>query len=160
MLNLNGSKGITDVLVGEADVSEALQPFPDSGLRVLSAGARAPNPTDLLESEQMRKLVERLRQEAELVILDSPPLLSVADSLVLATLSDAVLLVCVPGASNRRALQRSRLLLAHVGHPIAGVVLNKIEHRAGYGYYYQYYYYDSDRTDQSGDFGDEGSPVV
>jgi capsular exopolysaccharide synthesis family protein len=160
MLNLNGAKGITDVLVGEADVRQVLQPFPDSGLRVLSAGARAPNPTDLLESEQMRVLVERLRHEAELVILDSPPLLSVADSLVLATLSDAVLLVCVPGASNRRALQRSRLLLTHVGHPIAGVVLNKIEHRAGYGYYYQYYYYDSDRTDQSGDSGDEGIPVV
>jgi len=148
LLNLDGAKGISDVLVGEAELLEVLQPLQDSHLRVLSAGRRAPNPADLLDSEEMRELVEGLRQEADLVILDSPPLLSVADGLVLATLSDAVLMVCVPGASHRRALQRSRLLLAHVGHSISGVVLNKIEHRAGYGYYYHYYYYDGERTER------------
>lgn len=149
MLNLNGAKGVTDVLVGEAKLEEALQQVSDNGLRFLSAGRRAPNPADLLESREMSKLVERLRQEADLVIFDSPPLLSVADSLVLATLSDAVLMVCVPGASHRRALQRSRMLLAHVGHSISGVVVNKIEQRAGYGHYYHYYYY-HDSADRSG----------
>ncbi len=161
VLNLNGTKGISDVLVGEAELSEVVHELPATrpagkpggdgqgypgGLRVLTAGRRAPNPTDLLDSEEMRELVERLRQEADLVIFDSPPLLSVADGLVLATLSDAILMVCVPGASHRRALQRSRLLLAHVGHSISGVVLNKIEQRTGYGYYYQYYYYDAEGT--------------
>jgi capsular exopolysaccharide synthesis family protein len=157
LLGMNGAKGITDVLVGEAELPEVLQAVRDTGLRFISSGTRAPNPTDLLDSAGMRNLVEELRKQADLVIFDSPPMLSVADSLVLASLSDAVLMVCVPGASHRRAIQQSRLLLAQVGHTISGVVLNKIERKAGYGYYgYYYYYHDYGRTDSSTD-GSEDS---
>jgi capsular exopolysaccharide synthesis family protein len=141
VLNLNGRNGVTDVLVGQTALSEALQQLDGSHLRVLTAGTRAPNPADLLDSGAMRSLVEDLRQQADLVILDSPPLLSVADSLVLASLSDAILLVCVPGTSHRRDLQRSRLLLTQIGRTVSGVVLNKVERRAGYGYYGRYHYY-------------------
>jgi capsular exopolysaccharide synthesis family protein len=141
VLGLNGAKGISDVLAGEATLPEALQEFRDTGLRFISSGTRVLNPTDLLDSARMRDLVQQLKEQADLVIFDSPPLLSVADSLVLASLSDAVLMVCVPGHSHRRAIQRGRLLLAHVGHTISGLVLNKVEYRAGYGYYGYYYYY-------------------
>ena len=105
----------------------------------------------------MRQLVARLRKEADLIIFDSPPLFSSADTLVLAGLADAVLMVCVPGASNRRALQRARTLLGQLGQTISGVVLNKVEHRPGYGYYYGYHYYhryyeygDSGTDDEAG----------
>jgi len=140
-LNLNGSKGVSDVLVGQAVLPDALQTLPETELRVLTAGTRAPNPADLLDSAAMRTLVLELRKNADLVVFDSPPLLSVADPLVLATLSDAVLMVCVPGNSHRRALQRCRLLLTQIGHTVSGVVLNKVQQRAGYGYYSRYYYY-------------------
>jgi capsular exopolysaccharide synthesis family protein len=129
------------VLVGETRLSETIQQLDGSHLRILTAGTRAPNPADLLESGAMRTLVEGLRKEADLVVLDSPPLLSGADSLVLAGMSDAILLVCVPGTSHRRDLQRCRMLLAHVGRAVSGVVLNKVEHRPGYGYYGRYHYY-------------------
>ena len=95
---------------------------------------------ELLESEAMRSLVEELRKQADLVILDSPPLLAVADSLVLAKLSDAVLMVCVPGQSQRHDLQMARQMLAHVGESISGVVLNKTGSKSGYGQYAPYEY--------------------
>jgi capsular exopolysaccharide synthesis family protein len=150
VLKLNGRKGVTDVLVGETVLPEVLQELDGTRLQVVTAGTRAPNPADLLDSKAMKSLVEDLRQQADLVVVDSPPLLSMADSLVLAGLSDAILLVCVPGTSHRRDLQRSRSLLAHIGRGISGVVLNKVEHRPGYGYYYgRYHYYDSaDHSEQ------------
>jgi Mrp family chromosome partitioning ATPase len=89
------------------------------------------------------------------VILDSPPLLSVADTLVLAGLADAVLMVCVPGLLHRRELQQSHSLMAQVGRSISGVVLNKMERNAGYGRYGYYYHYDYDRD--SGPWPDDGS---
>jgi len=93
--------------------------------------------------------MQQLRQQADLIVLDSPPLLSVADSLVLAGFTDAVLMVCVPGSSHRRALRRARLLLAQTGRSISGVVLNKVESKPGYGDYYggyySYYHYYDDR---------------
>ena len=150
LFSINGTKGLTDVLVGEVELSDVMQRFDDSGLQVVSAGTRAPNPTDLLDSAEMQGLLQGLRSETDLVVFDSAPLLSVADSLVLASLSDAILMVTVPGESNRRALQRSRVLLAQIGRHISGVVLNKVEPRRGYGYYgrygYYYQYHDYDQT--------------
>jgi len=144
LLGLNGSRGLTDLLAGEAKMPEVFQGFQDTGLRVISSGTRAPNPTDLLDSARMRDLIKELRKQADLIIFDSPPLLSSADSLVLASLSDAVLMVCVPGTSHRRALRRAQMLLGHIGRSVSGVVLNKVERKPGYGYYYDYYYYHSD----------------
>jgi capsular exopolysaccharide synthesis family protein len=141
LLRPAGVKGVTDLLVGEAELPEVLQGVEGTDLRFISAGTRAPNPTDLLDSAEMRGLVEQLRREADLVVFDSPPVLSVADTLVLANLSDAVLMVCVPGVPRRRALQQAQLLMAQVGHSISGVVLNKVERKAGYGYYGYHYDY-------------------
>ncbi len=141
MLRPGSAKGVADLLVGEAELPEVLQGFEDTGMRFISAGTRAPNPTDLLDSKEMRALVERLREDADLVIIDSPPVLSVADTLVLANHCDAVLMVCVPGVPHRRALQQAQSMMAQVGHSISGVVLNKVERKAGYGYYGYHQYY-------------------
>jgi len=142
LFSLDGARGLTDAIVGGA----AISPSPvrigddDIDLKVMGSGSRPPNPTDLLDSNRMRALLQELRQQADLIILDSPPVLSAADSLVLAGMSDAVLLVCIPGESHRRALKRTSELLNTVGARISGVVLNKLQPRAGYGYYGYYYY--------------------
>ncbi len=143
VLNLNGKVGLSEVLAGQVPASEALQRIEGMGLSVLTAGACPPNPTDLLDSQAMRDLVAELRREANLVIFDSSPMLPAADALVLASLSDAVLLVCVPNRSHRRALQRAKLLLNQINHNVTGVVLNQVEPqpRYGYGYGYGYGYY-------------------
>ena len=140
LLGLHGKPGVTDVLLGEVALREALQRHGESGVLFLSAGKEVRNHTELLDSDPMRQLLRELRQEADLVILDSPPVLAVADSLVLARLSDDVLMVCVAGQSHRHELQLARTLLSRVGESVSGVVLNKIGERAGYGYQGRYYY--------------------
>jgi capsular exopolysaccharide synthesis family protein len=132
--SLNGTRGLSDVIAGQISL-QPVQVGENMDLKVLRAGTRAPDPANLLDSTAMRRLVQELRQQADIIIFDSPPLLSAVDSLVLAGMSDAVLLVCVPGASHRRALTRARVLLNTVGAHISGVVLNKLEPRAGHGYY-------------------------
>ena len=141
MLDVYETKGITDLLMGEADLREVLQRNQETGLMLISSGKQAANPTELLDSKAMRNLIEELRGEADLIILDSPPVLSVADTLVLSCLADVVLMVAVAGESHRYDLQLARQLLAHVGESITGVVLNKVGHKAGYGYHNRYYYY-------------------
>ena len=140
MLGVNTLNGLTDVLMGEVELRDALHKCADSGLMYLSSGRPVANATELLDSSRMRELVGELRQEADLVIVDSPPVLAVADSLVLANLSDAVLMVCVAGQSQRYELQLARTLLSRVGETISGVVLNKIGEKSGYGYHGRYYY--------------------
>jgi tyrosine-protein kinase Etk/Wzc len=140
VLGLHATKGVTDVLLGEVGLSDALQKHKESGILFLSSGKEVHNPTELLDSEAMRQLVRDLRKEADLVILDSPPVLAVADSLVLARLSDDVLMVCVAGQSHRHELRLARTLLSRVGENVSGVVLNKIGEKAGYGYHGRYYY--------------------
>jgi polysaccharide biosynthesis transport protein len=141
MLKIEETRGLTDVLMGEAELGEVLQKNIESGLTLLTAGKQVPNATELLDSPAMRQLLEALRDEADLVIFDSPPVLSVADTLVLASLADAVLMVCVAGQSHRHDVQLARQLLSHVGENITGIVLNKVGQKAGYGYHNRYYYY-------------------
>jgi capsular exopolysaccharide synthesis family protein len=140
LLDLHGTKGVTDVLLGEIALRDALQKRTESGILFLSSGREVANHTELLDSEAMRQLLRDLRKEADLVILDSPPVLAVADGLVLARLSDDVLMVCVAGQSHRHELQLARRLLSRVGENVSGVVLNKIGEKAGYGYHGRYYY--------------------
>ncbi len=143
MLEVDDERGITDVLLGEAQLEDVLRTSESPRLSFITSGRQTPNPTELLESPRMRELIEELRRTADLVILDSPPLLSVADTMVLAGLCDAVLMVCVAGESQRYNVQLARQLLAHIGESIDGVVLNKVGQRAGYGYHgrSRYYYY-------------------
>jgi capsular exopolysaccharide synthesis family protein len=152
----NGAKGLTDLLAGQVSLSDVLQTADGTGLMFIPPGSHAPNPTDLLDSSQMRSTVAQLRSQADLVVFDSPPILAVADSLVLASLSDAVLIVCVPGFSHRRALAQARVLLRHIGHSVSGLVLNKVEPKTGYGYYQGYDYYSAyDQDAGASEAGDE-----
>jgi capsular exopolysaccharide synthesis family protein len=154
LLGFDDGVGLSDVLAGKATVAEALRTVPESGLQVLTAGTAALNPVDLLESESMRQLLTSLRASAHLVVLDSPPLLSSADGLILAQLSDAVLVVCRPGKSHRRALQRARALLAQMGRRFSGVVLNQVRAAAGYDSYYASYYAKRGRARRQGSAAD------
>ena len=161
LLGLDGRKGLTEVLAGQATMSDVLGEFQNTALRFIGAGTRPPNPTDLLDSAKMHDLVQELRRQADLIIFDSPPVLATADSLVLASLSDAVLMVCVVGGSHRRALQRARAMLTHVGHSVSGVVLNKVSRRPGYYGYHSYY---GDEPDDGGNQpapgnGDTAKPI-
>ncbi|MDI6902028.1 MAG: polysaccharide biosynthesis tyrosine autokinase [Anaerosomatales bacterium] len=143
--------GLSDVLLGKNSLKAALQkPNENLELLVLTAGKLPPNPSELLGSEKMDELIANLEEWADWVILDTPPLLAVADGASVARWADGVLLVTKGGESTREAVKRAHDMLGQVGARVVGSVVWGLEPGpggGGYGYYYGrgkyggYYYY-------------------
>lgn len=135
---LTGKLGLTSVLAGAATLQESLQRVPElPNLDILPSGPVPPFPSEMLSSETMRALLEKLGAMYNYVIIDSPPILSVTDGIILSRFADAVLLVVRHGKSNRNVMRRTRDLLVRSGAPTAGLVLNAVDHNSPdyYGYY-------------------------
>ncbi len=138
---------VRSLLDGSAD--GRLQATGVEGLTLLPAGDRPPNPTELLGSDRMRELLRRLAGVADMVLVDSPPVLPVADAMALVEAVDGVLLVVRAGFTRRPALRQALESLQQVGARVIGVVLNGIPtHKGGYYHYYYYseYYDGEDKT--------------
>jgi polysaccharide biosynthesis transport protein len=135
--------GFTSVLVGDAPLSEALVEITIGNglppLQILPAGPVPPNPSELVGATRVAELLVSLQSVADLVIIDSPPLIPVTDSLVLSGRVDGVMLVVGAGQTRRRHLTRAVELLQQAEAPVLGTVLNatSAQHR-GYGYGYGY----------------------
>ena len=110
-----------------------------SGLHVLASGAKPPNPTEILQSRITQDLVERLRASYDIVIIDAPPLLPVADASVLAKLADGVIIVVRHAKTTRDQVTEAVNRLNQVGARLYGVVVNMVARRAVGSYYYYYY---------------------
>lgn len=125
-LGLENAAGLTTVLVGSAEASEVLQAWGDDELYVLTAGEIPPNPTELLESREMGRLIAELTAEFDLVLIDGPPLLPVADGLVLGQQVGRVILVAGVGQVRVGEVQEALGALSLVDANRVGVVLNKV----------------------------------
>lgn len=139
LFDVSPSAGLSDVLVGSMDVLGALQqPAGFQGnLKILPAGAMPPNPSALLGSPAMEKLVVSLGESVDWVIIDSAPLLAVADTAAMARWADGVLMVTRARVSKRHDAGKAHEQLENVGARILGVVLWGLEASAdstGYGY--------------------------
>ncbi|MCD6352192.1 MAG: polysaccharide biosynthesis tyrosine autokinase [Armatimonadetes bacterium] len=142
MFDLDNSRGFTNVIVGEAKLTDVLHETGVTGLRVVPSGPLPPNPARLLESERAGEALQQARDMADLVMLDSPPCLVLTDATILSSHSDHVIMVVQAGQLNARELQRAQQALEAGRAPILGVVLNRVPlSRGGYYYYYYYYYY-------------------
>lgn len=132
--------GFVQCLTGHVEPSEAILAVPGvKNLSVIPCGPIPPNPAEVLSSPIAHELLQRLRAEFEYVLVDSPPLLSVADSRILATITDAVVLVARAHSTPYNAVCRARALLNGAGARILGVALNDVDLRKD-GYAYNYYY--------------------
>ncbi len=138
VFNLVQEPGLTDVLVGSAALREAVRPNVIANLDVLPGGALPPNPSELLGSEAMHRLLEQLRAQYASVIFDTPPALAVTDATVLGASADAVILVLRVGETEEAAAQRAVEMFRRVQARVAGTVLNGVEKQRDR--YYQYYY--------------------
>jgi len=148
MFDLRREPGLTDLLVAERlRLNRLLIKTHIDGLRLLPSGTLPPNPAELLGSEGMKRLLAQLEEEAEVVILDSPPVLAVADASILASHSPGVLLVVDAGKTRSEACRQGKEALEKAGGRLLGVVLNKVVPRGG-GYYY-YHYYSSGESEES-----------
>jgi len=144
---LNGKLGLSTVLSGQTRLEDSVQQVREvPGLDILASGPVPPFPTEMLSSETMAEL---LRQAGELythVVIDSPPILSVTDGVLLSRQVDAVVLVVRHAKSSKHIVRRARDLLVRSGAPLAGIVLNAVDLNAPeyYGYYgYTGYSYSS-----------------
>lgn len=114
-------------------------PLEDSGisnLRLLPSGPLPPNPSELLGSRRMTELIDQLKELADLVLFDSPPIIAVTDAAVLATKMDGVLLVIKAGKTKRELAKKAKELLEKVNANLLGVVLNNVRYEAGLHHYY------------------------
>jgi len=140
-LGLNGKVGLTSVLTGSVTLEHAIQHIPEvPTLDVLVSGPVPPFPTEMLGSETMRQLLDHARGIYTHIVVDSPPLLSVTDSVVLARDADAIVMVLRHGKSSKFAIRRARDLLVRSGARVTGLAVNAVdlnspEYYAYYGYY-------------------------
>lgn len=131
--------GLSTLLTGSSTMEETLQPSPIlPNLFVIPSGPPPPHPAELLGSEVMKSFLQRWRSEFDHIILDSPPMLSVTDAVVLSVDADAVVLVIRSAQTTKEALRRSRELLAQVNAKVMGVVVNAIDLQSPDSYYYYY----------------------
>jgi len=164
---LTGKLGLTTVLAGTSTLEDAVQHIPETpNLDILPSGPVPPFPTEMLGSETMQKLLEKLGKIYTHIVIDSPPVLSVTDAVVLGNSVDAVVLVIRHGKESKNVMRRARDLLARSGAPVAGLVLNAVDVKSPdyYGYYgysgYSYGNVDADswetQTSAPGKNGAEG----
>ena len=135
---LNGRVGLTTLLTGATTLEETIQQVPDvPNLDLIASGPVPPLPTEMLASDSMRDLLRSLEGKYTHIIIDTPPILSVTDGIILGRDADAVVLVVRHGKSNKHVVRRARDLLLRSGATITGIVLNAIDVSSPeyYGYY-------------------------
>jgi len=145
-LKIKRKKGLTELLINE---EKEIQPLSIDGLKVIPSGELPPNPSELLDSDRMKELLNRWKKEYDIVLLDSPPLMTVSDSRILAAEVEETLLVAAYGKTNRHLIAQTSELLKQLSIKALGYILNKVDiHKeyGYYGYYYGYYYKDKSKT--------------
>lgn len=133
-LGLDGSVGVTTVLLGKVSLDDALQEYGSTGLAVLASGAVPPNPAELLQSRAMTELLSRCRDQFDTIIIDAPPLLPVTDAALISTQADGAILVVAHGRTTRDQLAQAAQRLEAVDAGLVGTVLNMAPSRRGGGY--------------------------
>lgn len=148
---LNGKVGVTTLLTGSTLLENTVQRIPEvPNLHILPSGPVPPFPTEMLTSQAFKDLLEQCGKLYTHIVIDSPPVLSVTDGILLARMANAVALVIRHGKSSKHVVRRARDLLLRAGAPITGIVLNAVDLNAPeyYGYYgYSGYSYSSIDSD-------------
>lgn len=144
-MDVESNAGLTDVLIGRADLEDVAHPWGRGKLVVLPAGQIPPNPSELLGSRAMQDLIDLLEQQFDYVLFDAPPLLPVTDAAILAKKASGAIVAVASGQTLKGQLAAAVATLENVGAPVSGFVLTKMplkgpgaygHGRYGYGYSY------------------------
>jgi capsular exopolysaccharide synthesis family protein len=140
-LGIEPSIGLSDVLTNQGELEDALVEVDvgDGRLRVLAAGSRPPNPARLLSSRRISSLLASLSEQVDIVIIDTPPLLSVSDAVPLLEKVSGTVLVAKVGTTSRDALQRMRQVIETARGNVLGAVATGTGRAGLYGYGGEYY---------------------
>jgi capsular exopolysaccharide synthesis family protein len=133
--------GLVNYLATNIALEEVIQESVVAHLSVMLSGPTPPNPSELLGSDRMKHLIHEVRGKFAYVIFDSPPVLAVTDSIVLAASADGVVLCVHGGQTPRDLVQRSAERLRQSNIPVLGAILNNLDLKQ-YGYSFKKSYYD------------------
>jgi len=142
--------GLSEYLVDDVkNIKDIIHPTKVENLFLLTAGGLPPNPSELLGSDRMSELIDKLEQEWDMVVLDSPPIVAVTDASMISAEIDAIAMVVKAGQTERSAVDRALDMLKNVKAPLIGAILNGASQESlggKYAYYYSYYnyYYNAD----------------
>jgi len=150
VLDIKNEPGVTDYLSGAMDDFDSLiQKTTIDNLFAVPSGIVPPNPSELLGSQKMANLIQKLEDEWDMILFDSPPLVAVTDATMISKSTDQIVIVVKGGHTDKKAFNHTITSLRNVNAPLGGVILNAVTHKNRYGsyyYYYQYYhYYGSDK---------------
>jgi protein-tyrosine kinase len=136
---ISNNVGMTTVLTQHFDYKTCLNQTKIENMDIMTSGPIPPNPSELLSSNSMKQLIETIRQDYDIVLIDSPPIGAVTDAAVLSTITDGIILVTASGQVEIDQAQSAKELLQKVNANIIGVVLNKVsrDERGSYYYYYE-----------------------
>ena len=139
--SIGNERGFTSVLLDECTLADVITTLEDEPfLAIVPAGPVPPNPSELLATQRALDILDVLRENCDILLVDSPPVLPVTDALVISRHVDATLLVARTKRSTKRQVARAHELLDQVGAPLVGTVLNGVVHDTGDGYGYGYGY--------------------
>ncbi len=137
----NRFPGLVDHLFGQASLDEVIRTSEIHDLFYITAGTIPPNPSEILESQRMKEFLETVKDKFDYVLLDSPPVIAVTDSEILARLADATMLVVSANTTEIELMMRALEIIRQENVNFIGTVLNNFVYRSSYGSYYKYYYY-------------------
>ncbi len=147
MFGVNREPGLVDLLFDALPAGVENYASGIDNLYIIPAGRKIPNPAEVLESKKMADFLHRMKQEFDVVVIDSAPVLAVTDALILGRQCDTTLLICSANTTSWQALDTSSNMLTEMGAHLTGVLLNRFDTNGGgsgysyaYGYHYQDYY--------------------
>jgi capsular exopolysaccharide synthesis family protein len=135
--NHNNLNGMTSVLTKKILLHDAITKTDIPNLEILTSGPIPPNPSELLISKTMEKIIEELRDMFEYVIFDTPPVLAVTDSQIIAKKCDGIVMVVASGKTHREQAYKAKVLLEKTKTQLLGVVVNGVIANKDQ-YYYEY----------------------
>ncbi len=138
------AKGMTDLMRGVLPMKAVMKDTPQKNLKIITSGRVISGPSKLFDPKVIETTFDAIKAEADLVVVDSPPLLPVSDPLLLAPHMDGVVLVVMAGRTPRQVVRRSRELLQDVDARILGAVVNNAVEALPYYYDYKYYGYEEE----------------
>ena len=148
LLDVKNGKGLSDYLAGNSTLEDVIEIDPRSGVHYVTAGSRAPNPADILASQKMRALIQSLSRLYDLVALDTPPVMAVADALVLVRAVDKTVFLVRWAKTRRETVMAAMRMVIEAGADVPGTVMCQVDttKQARYDYYDSgYYYYGKNR---------------
>ncbi|MEO5857547.1 MAG: polysaccharide biosynthesis tyrosine autokinase [Pyrinomonadaceae bacterium] len=147
--NLAGLSSVLSSELNEQEVLDAIQFDEKTKVSVMTSGPIPPNPAELIGSDQMAKLLKLFHKHFDHVVVDSPPITSFTDGVLIASIVDGVILVVHSGRSSRQVVRKARQLIQDVGAKILGIVLNNVDFKSKENYYYYQSYYHREGYDGS-----------